>query len=296
LAAGSYDFTATFNGSSRLLGSTSSVQTMPVIVDTVHATGVTTSETTFYPVKDSYKDTVTIKGNRQESIGVTIKIYTPAGSLIKTVSIASGTGAYSYAWNGRKADGTIRAEGKYKITQTLKDAAGNSRTFTFYVNLSKKKLYTYTTTVTRKGSTAAAGGSDGTGSITISTTAGTAVVRSGSAGWSGVGYDFTLPSATVYKSIKFRVYAKNRLAPYNVIGMQNFSVCPYSATADWDEGCFDHWDSAGNGTNTVAYFTTTGSVNLNRSGTHARGMLSVSNGTVTVYKAQIVLVYGVLKY
>ncbi len=295
-APGTYQLTARNSGSASVAASTSAPVTIVVTPNTVHASSVGTQYTTFYPITDAYRDTVAIKGVRGEPSSVTIRIYTPGGTLIKTQAIAMGSGAYSYAWKGRTSTGAIRAEGKYRVTQVLKDSLGTTRTYTHYVTLSKKKIYTYTKTITKMGSTVAAKGKSGTGSITLNTTSGTALVKSGSSGWAGVGYDFTLPTVTIYKSIKFRVQSKSGLAPWNVIGMQNFSTCPYTTSTSWYERCFDKWESVGNSANTAAYFTSTGSITTNRSGVHARGMLSVPGGTVTVYRAQIVLVYGVLKY
>jgi flagellar hook assembly protein FlgD len=296
-AVGSWQYTATYSGNSQTTGSTSSPLALTIISDTVHATGVSLQYTTFYPVADSYKDTVAIKGTRNEPISVAIKIYNPAGTLYKSVTIASGTGAYSYAWNGRNSAGTIFAEGKYKVVQTLKDSAGTTLTSTLYVTLSKKKIYTYTKTIAYYGSTVTAKGTSGTGTLSINTTSHYALLKAGSAGWAGVGWEFTLPSATIYKSMKFQVDAKSGFigAPAQ-IGMQNFSLCPYTTGTDWNTSCFDRWIQIGNATATTAWYTTWGSITTNRYGTHARGTLSVQGGTVYAYKVQVVVTYGILKY
>lgn len=295
-SAGALQLTATYSGNSQNQGATSPPLPVTVVADTVHATGVSTQYTTFYPVKDVYKDTVAMKGVRNEPIGVTIKIYKPSGSLLKTVTIASVTGAYSYAWNGRTSGGTLYASGKYKVVQTLKDSAGTTKTYTTYVTLSKKRLHTYTKTITKYGSSTSAKGVLGTGSLSYHTSSGYVIVKAGSLGWAGLGWEFTLPSATIYKSIKFQTYSKSGLTGAPVaIGMQNFAACPYASGVDWDLGCFDKARQVGNSSNTVAWYTSTGSVTTNRSGKHARGTLSVNAGTVTVYKARIVVTYGVLK-
>ena len=87
----------------------------------VEATGVAVSGTTIYPYKDTWRDTVAIRGTRTERLSVTIKIYKPTGSLLMTRTIAAGTGAYSYTWNGKTSKGVILAAGKYKVVQTLTD-------------------------------------------------------------------------------------------------------------------------------------------------------------------------------
>lgn len=297
LATGTYQFRVAYSGNARTLASTSDWQTVNVVPDVVHATGISLQYSTFYPVKDSYEDTVAIKGTRNEPISVTIRIYNPAGSLYKTVTIGSGTGAYSYAWNGRNSAGTIFAEGKYKVVQTLRDSAGTTLTSTLYTTISKKKIYTYSKTVAHYGSTLTAKGTSGTGTLSLNATSRYALLKAGSSGWAGVGWEFTLPTATIYKSIKFQVDAKAGFigAPVQ-IGMQNFSTCAYATDNDWNTSCFDRWVQIGNSTATTAWYTTWGSITTNRSGTHARGTLSVFGGTVYVYKAQVVVTYGILKY
>ena len=57
------------------------------------------------------------------------------------------------------------------------------------------------------------------------------------------GYSFTLPSATVYSSITFQIYATGPTSlPKSQIGLQNMSWCP-DLSGDWNIGCFDHWRS-----------------------------------------------------
>ena len=67
----------------------------------VEATGVAVSGTSLYPYKDTWRDTVPIRGTRTERLSVTIRVYKPTGSLLMTRAIAPGTGAYSYTWNGQ---------------------------------------------------------------------------------------------------------------------------------------------------------------------------------------------------
>lgn len=295
--AGTYQVTVTNSGSANVEASTSPVHTLTIIPNQVHASGVGVSLSTFYPITDSYKDTVAIKGVREESASNTIRIYNPAGTLIKTQSIATGIGSYSWSWNGRKSDGTIYAEGKYKITQSLKDAMGTTKVFTHYVTLSKKRIYTYTKTITKLGSAVTAKGTISPGTVTLNTTSGYALLKANSGGWAGVGYEFSLPSATLYKSITFKVYAKDALsAPATQIALQNFTYCGYVAGTSWDTSCFDRWKGIGNSTNTAQWYSQTASLTYNRAGLKVRGLVSQPVGNVYVYKAQIVVTYGVLKY
>ena len=76
--------------------------------------------------------------------------------------------------------------------------------------------------------------------------------------------------------------------------MQNFVSCPYVAGSNWNTDCFDRWHTIG-GTGTK-WYSTTGSLTYNRSGTRVRGLVSDGHGTIYVYKAQVVITYGVLKY
>jgi hypothetical protein len=292
---GAVQYTATYSGNADNKGATSSPLDMMIVADTVHATGVGRQYSTFYPYRDGYEDTDAIKGTRGETIGVTIRIYNPSGALIRTVTIGSGTGSYSYSWNGRNSAGTEYAAGAYKITQTLKDSAGTSKTYTNSVYLSHKILYTYSKAIAHYGSSVAAKGTIAPGTISFNTTSHYTVLKTGSGGWAGVGWEFTLPSATIYKSIKFQIYAKGGLGvPPTDIGMQNFKTCPYVASTTWDVSCFDRMVGVGN-QGTTAWYTTYGYVTTNRSGNRARGIISDGAGTWYVYKVQVVVTYGILK-
>src|SRR6185295_14917656 len=164
---------------------------MTVVSDVLHASGVRVSAASIYPYKDGYKDTLKITGVREEPITVTIKIYKPSGGLLRTVTLAKGSGSYSWTWNGKTSSGSILPEGKYRITQTLKDAGTGVASFTSYVTLSKKRLVTLTKTITKLGSSFTATGTAGTGTIKVSS-AGSVRLSTGGAGWAGVGWQFSL--------------------------------------------------------------------------------------------------------
>ncbi len=269
---------------------------LTVAPDSVDANGVGVNYSTFYPKKDGYRDTLTIKGNRLEPIAVSIKIYNSNGKRVKSVTKSRGSGAYSYAWTGKDSSGAILPAGKYRIVQKLTDAAGTSKSFTSYANLSRKVLVTRTVYVTKKGTAVTAGGSTGSGSIKGSTAGG--YVRLHGAGygnWAGAGYQFKLPSATVYKSIQFQVYVQAVWSvPSNDLAMQNFQACP-STSGDWNIGCFDHASSFGSQSTARHWDSTKGSVTKNRKGQMVRGLVSVNSGNVYVYKARVKVVYQVLQ-
>ena len=119
-------------------------------------------------------------------------------------------------------------------------------------------------------------------------------MRASNGGWTGVGYQFSLPSATVYKSISFQAYVKGFLSiPTNYIGIQNFKTC--APSYGWHEECFERWEAGGSGSGVPEWHWTSGSTTTNRTGRTARGMVSVYSGTAYVYKVRMKVVVGVLK-
>ena len=293
LPVGTYVYEATYSGNATTLGSTSlqvSFDVTAVPDTTLDASGVGTDVTTFYPVKDGYRDKLTISGLRNEPISVDIRVYSPTGSRVVLTRIALGAGAYSYLWSGRTSSGDVRAAGRYKVVQTLKDGVGNTLVVTKYVNLSHKKLVTKTKYVTKLGLSITAGSS---GNIFVSKSLGYAKLVGSSGNPAMAGYSFTLPSATVYSSITFQIYATGPTSlPKSQIGLQNMSWCP-DLSGDWNIACFDHWRSW-SGTS-VAWHSAPGSASLNRKVTKVRGAIYSIHGTVTVRKVRVKVVYRVLQ-
>ena len=293
-AAGTRHIRAEYAGDETHAPANSAPYTLTVTNDSVQASGVTIDLATFYPFKDGYRDVVRAKGTRIEPASVKVTIYNASNRVVRTISIARAAGAYSIPWNGRSNGGTLQVAGRYKIVQLLTDAAGTKLTVSKFVTLSRKKLVYSTKYVTKNGSSITAAGTLGNGSIAVSKSTGVARLRASYGSWAGAGYQFSLPSATVYKSIAFQVYVKSPLATVqNYIGIQNFKTC--SVGAGWDETCFDHWRSIGSSSSSPVWMTSSGSANNNRSGRTARGMISVYYGTAYVYKARIKVVVGVLK-
>jgi hypothetical protein len=295
LPVGVRRFIATYSGDVSYAPGASTAYSLNIVADAVDATGVGIEYSRFYPVRDGYRDTVAIKGSRAEPISVAIRVYNSGGSVVRSASVTRGTGAYSYRWNGRNSSGSIRAAGTYKVVQTLTDDFGTKKAVTSYVILSKKKLVTYTKDVTKLGSSLTAKGKSGTGSVSVSTSAGYAKLYAGS-GYALAGWEFRIPAATVYKSVSFRVYATARLsAPATQIGMQNFTTCART-TGAWYDSCFARWAGVGNSTGSLAWYKTSGTSSSSyRSGRYVRGMVDVEHGTVRVYKARVRVVYQVLE-
>lgn len=284
---------AEYEGDETHAAANSSIYALTVTNDFVQASGVTIDLATFYPYKDGYRDVVRAKGTRLEPASVKVSIYNSSNRVVRTISLARASGAYSIPWNGRSNGGTLQPAGRYKIVQQLTDAAGMKLTVSKFVTLSSKRLVYATKYVTKNGSSITAAGHVGNGSVAVSTSTGIARLRASSGSWAGAGYQFSLPSAIVYRSIAFQAYVKGPLSvPTNLIGMQNFKLCSLSV---WNEGCFDHWAAAGSSSTSPTWRTSSGSANNNRTGRTARGMLSVYFGTVYVYKVRIKVVIGVLK-
>ena len=81
-AAGTHELTATysghgwFDGSTGLLTQTSSPDTAVV------ATNLAVTPSTFYPVKDGYRDTVSFKGKAGEPVDVVVSVYNAGGTRV----------------------------------------------------------------------------------------------------------------------------------------------------------------------------------------------------------------------
>jgi hypothetical protein len=285
---------AEYSGAETYEASVSDVVTLTITNDRVEATGVTIDVANFYPYKDGYRDVVKIKGTRLEPISVAVSIYNSSNRRVRTMWLAQGSGAYSLAWNGRSNAGNLQPAGKYRIVQVLTDPAGMRLSVTKYVNLSNKRIYYSTKYVTKNGSSVSVVGHTGNGSVTVSTTTGIARVRASSGSWAGAGYQFTLPSATLYKSISFQAYVKGALSvPTNWIGIQNFKTCAISTK--WYEDCFERWEAIGSGSGVPEWHWTSGSVSNNITGRTARGLVSVYFGSAYVYKVRMKVTIGVLK-
>jgi hypothetical protein len=264
-ATGTYQFTATYSGDGNFNGSTSAPMTLTVQTDTVQVSGVGVQYTTFYPYKDAYKDTVAIRGTRLEPASVAINIYNYAtGARVRTIAIGIGAGAWSWAWNGRNAAGTLQPAGKYKVVQTITDAAGVKLAVTSYTTLSNKRLYTYTATYTKNVS-----------QLSKKTT-------------SWVMWSFTLPSATVYKSLTFSIYGQD-LAGSGGFGPQDYTACPSTVISIY---CVNRWTTF---PTSYSWKSVTGATTYDHSGTAVRLYAWGGYGATHVTYGRVKVVYGVLR-
>ena len=121
-----------------------------VVANTARATGLGVTETTFYPIVDGWRDTVTSHGTRLEPLSVSISVKNANGSIVRTFTARTASGPYTWAWNGRTSSGSVLPAGVYTITQTLADPYGShpSAVKVAKVTLSLRKLTWSTVTVT----------------------------------------------------------------------------------------------------------------------------------------------------
>jgi hypothetical protein len=299
---GDPQFYVEYSGNWNVSAKTSAPVAVHVVANTAQASGVGVQYATFYPVKDGYRDTVAIRGTTWEAITVTIKIYKPSGALLRTVTVPANHIDYSWAWNGRTSSGSILPEGKYKVVQSLKDATNITKTVTSFVTLSKKKLAYHTVTLTQTGSSLDARGHGGTGTVTVYSGSHSVRLRATSDGFSyaAAGWQYTLPSAAVYKTIVAKFYGRRSGGSgTNALGAQRFdwSGCAYHATGDWNINCFQHTLNIPSTSGTTLHTYKSGALNSHvRSGRKVRLDVLTLGGTIYVYKMSVVVTYGVLTY
>lgn len=260
LSTGLHTLTLDYGGDATFAAS-QRVEQVDVPADAVEATGVGVNLATFYPYKDGYKDTVLIRGTRAEPISAAIRIYGPTGKLVRTFSVASASGSYAVAWNGRTATGAALAAGRYKVVQTLNDGH-SAKAFTSYATISMKRLRTYTKTLTKD------------------------YAHRSAQGTYSVAWDFSLPSATVYKKLVFWVYAKS--SPSGAFGPHNFQLC---GAGTFDLSC---GSPAASISGSFAWRKVTGSASTNRSGRLVR-LYGVAYVRSNLKSGRVTVTYAVLK-
>jgi hypothetical protein len=291
--AGTHALSASYTGNAQYAPSSTSV---PLVIkaDVVEITSVGVQYATFYPVTDGYRDSVAIKGDRLEPSSVAIRIFDPwTSTTVRTASVPIATGKYSYVWNGRTSSGVILPAGYYTVAQTFTDGFGTKQTVNLTVRLLPNELVTKTAYVTLAGSSLAAKGSGGGGSVSVSTSGGYAKLAVPS-GWAAAGWQFRIPDALIYKSVSIEIDAK---APFSVppsnLGIQNFQTC--SPLAEWNVSCFERWKTVGSAPLSRRWYATEGSSSsAYRSRGIVRGLVYVQYGTVYVYQARAKVVYQVL--
>jgi hypothetical protein len=179
-----------------------------VVANTARATGLGVAETTFYPLVDGWRDTVTVRGTRREPLSVSISVKNASGTVVRTFTARTASGPYAWAWNGRTSSGTALPAGVYTITQTLTDPYGTHprAVKTAKVTLSLRRISWSTVTVTARPGPRCFQFTSGDGVGAYSCGSAGALALTGSDGhWPGVGYQFTLPTGIGYRSIRVEV-------------------------------------------------------------------------------------------
>ena len=181
---------------------------LSVVSNTARATDVGVLGSTFYPIVDRWRDTVTARGIRNERLALAIEVRNAQGTVVRRYAAGPAAGAYAWAWNGKTSRGVLAPAGKYSIVQTLIDPYGSRprRTDTSTVTVSLRKIRWTTTTITvsRGPRCLQFSTGDGVGSYSCTSTA--PLRLAGNAGdWPGVGYAFRLPAGGAYRSIRFEV-------------------------------------------------------------------------------------------
>ncbi len=165
LDAGSHALTATYSGHGDF-GTSQGALTQTVQADSGVDATAGVQYTTFYPVRDTYRDTNAIRGTLREPASVLIRVYTPSNTLFRTFDLGHrGVGAYSHVWNGRNAAGAVLKAGTYRIVQRITDDAANVKTTTFRVGISHKRLRWTTSSITLYGSQFRVYGDPGNGYV-----------------------------------------------------------------------------------------------------------------------------------
>ncbi len=208
VGVGTHQITALALGDGVSAGSVSAPVIVTVTPDVqVLASAIGLSASAFYPYKDGYRDTVAIRGTPGEALSVTVRVYNSAGKRVRLWSLASRTSAWSIAWNGRTASGSLLAAGKYRIVQTLRDPLGHTRSFTAYTTISNKRLYWYTGSITKYGAQYSLSDYSTFAWVEPSRRYDRGVDIYGNLydAWAWVGYNFVLPSAAKYGTLTFKV-------------------------------------------------------------------------------------------
>lgn len=266
LAVGSHTIAAEYSGTNDY-GPSSAGLGINVLPDTgVALTKVVVTPTTFYPYRDSYLDYVTIGGTLDELATVSIAVYSSSGHRVARSNLGTRSGAYAYRWTGRSSTGSILPAGRYRVVQTLHDLTGHALATTAYVTLSTKRLYTQTVTLTKSARQYA----------------------KRAASW--IGWQFSIPSATIYRSMTLRVYGVTGVPPA-VFGAWDFRSC--SAAAPWSPSCVSR-------TRNLSYTLGWASLGLstvnNRSGHLVRAFVFapyLSSGAVSMVALKVT--FGILR-
>ena len=237
LPVGASTIVAHYLGSSNHEIATSNTVTMTGLPDTTTLVdGYSLNRSTFYPIKDGYRDTVTLEVSAgEDGLTGTTAVYDHSGSKVRTLRTgAVPPGGVQISWNGRTSRGTLLASGRYSIKTTFHDPYGNATTRTAKVALSHKKLVTSSRTYTRTGEDFTLYERDGMGWVSRAESEWTTgVLLDSGRGDSGynqarVAYRFKVPDHD-YTKVKWSVLGRN-ITGRGSIGLYDGTFDGYSET------------------------------------------------------------------
>lgn len=115
--------------------------------------GMSPTASTFYPVKDSYRDTVIVTGRSYEPVASMASVVRNATGHVmwRHAQGGQGAGAVSVAWVPRNASGVPYPAGAYTMAVTVTDPAGNRATSTVRFALSSRAVVWKTATEYQNG-------------------------------------------------------------------------------------------------------------------------------------------------
>ncbi len=94
--------------------------TFTVAAPPTSVSDATVSHDTFYPlVRDGYQDTVLFRWWQERRARATISVVNADGRTVRTATPYAYRGRNSWSWNGKKDNGDLVAEGRYRIRVTV---------------------------------------------------------------------------------------------------------------------------------------------------------------------------------
>lgn len=294
LATGTHALTAHFSGYGQFGPSDSTTLDQVVAKDVeVDVNKLSVAPKTFYPVVDHYRDTTIARGTLHEPGSVRFRVISvETGGVVRTASMSSVEGAYSWAWNGRNGSGTLQKAGRYRVEQTIRDTGDNVLKSTQIVELSHKKLYWYTASKTLLGGAFDKVLDPGGGWVRKSQSAYSGGVRIYSGGSAaGAGYTFKLVAAPAYGKLTFKVLGRSPSGDKAKIAIWNPSI-------DGAQYLYAY-DAVANAGPGYGWWSTSASANSHRYGRVVNTLVAVfHNGapvSFDIAKVQIVYRYAILK-
>jgi hypothetical protein len=196
----------------------------------VEAGSLRASHAKFYPVKDGYRDRVTMTMRAFEPLTSRARVVNASGRTVRRFSAVESGGKQVWTWNGRRSSGRLVPDGTYRFVVTSADRLGNKRTVGAKLVVSRQRLVWRTARVTLAASRYAAADRDVDGWVRASRSryGGGAVVHGGStmSSFARAFYKVKLPRGAIkYRKLFFCAQGTARRgyrSPY--VGLTNFST------------------------------------------------------------------------